>query len=33
MAGSLQSMADDLEGGDVEAIVSLMERTRSWSDA
>ena len=30
MAGSFQSMADDLEGADVEAIVSLMEKTRTW---
>ncbi len=33
MAGSLAGMADELERGDVEAIVSLMERTRAWSDA
>ena len=33
MAGSLQSMADDLERGDVEAIVSLMEKTRTWRDS
>lgn len=30
MAGNFRSMADDLEGGDVEAILSLMEKTRIW---
>ena len=33
MAGTLQDVADELERGDVEAIASLMQRTRSWSDA
>ena len=33
MAGNLQSMADDVEGGDIEAIVSLMEKTRTWRGA
>lgn len=33
MAGTLQDVADELERGDVEAIATLMERTRSWSDA
>jgi prephenate dehydrogenase len=32
LAGRLQHMADDLESGDVEAIVSLMEQTRTWRD-
>jgi prephenate dehydrogenase len=32
MAGSLQRMADELESEDVEAIVSLMEQTRTWRD-
>ena len=32
-AETLQNAADDLERGDVEAIVALMNRTRSWSDA
>jgi prephenate dehydrogenase len=33
MAGCFESMADALERGDVEVIASLMERTRSWTDA
>jgi prephenate dehydrogenase len=32
-AETLQNAADELERGDVEAIVALMNRTRSWSDA
>lgn len=33
MAGTLRDVADELERGNVEAIASLMQRTRSWSDA
>ena len=32
-AETLQNAADELERGDVQAIVALMNRTRSWSDA
>ena len=33
MAESLHRMAEELESGDVDAIVSLMEQTRTWRDA
>jgi len=32
MAANFQSLADDLERGDVEGIVSLMKQTQSWRD-